>query len=165
MKKRGAISDLALILGPMLALAITILIAILIWTEYSNELANAVDLDDFPRVRSVIEKTTTQAIPIFDKIFFAFTIALFLGTIILGLRLRTSAIFIAFIFIYMPLLVLLAKIVQDTYSEFSAQPAFGPAVALTPIATMIMTNLQIITIAFAIGLSIILFVVRRSESI
>ena len=166
MNKKAALSDLAITLGVILAMAITVIVANLVWQEYKNELAEAIDLDDFPRVKSSIDKTT-QAATFYDKIFLAFVIAVYIGTMILGFRLRTSPIFIMFIFIFLPILVLLAKIMKDTYTEFTGAEALQDAINASTLTwtNQIMNNLPVITIAFAIGLSIVLYVVRTMEAL
>ena len=163
--KKGAITDLVFMLGPILALVITIIVVSLVWDNYRTELEAAVNLDDFPRVRSVMTKTTTGSIPMLDKIFMAFVIAMFLGTLILGFKLRTSPIFIAFILIYMPLLLLLAKIMKDTYNEFRIHETLSATASTLTLTNHIMSNLPLIMVAFAIGLSIVLFAIREKEAL
>jgi len=163
--KKGAISDILLSFGPILAIAITIILATYIWTEYSNELGDAVDLSEYPYVQRAMDKTTEGPIPLLDKIFLAFVIATFLGTLILGIRLRTSPIFIAFILIIMPLVVLLAKIMKDTYAEFSGHETLASSAAGLTLTNHLMSNLPIVAVVFTIGLSVALFVVRRAETL
>ena len=163
--KKAAISDLAIILGVILTMAITIIVVNLVWDEYQRELGEAIDLSKYPRVQASMDKTTNQSMPMLDRIFLAIVIALFLGTIILGFQLRTSPIFIAFIFIYMPLLILLAKIMKDVYNEFRLQENLATIASTLTITNSIMGNLPVIITGFAILLSIVLYAIRRNESL
>lgn len=167
MNKRGTLSDLAIILGSILALAITIIVVNLVWQEYSAELADTIDLTQFPRIQRSMDITTTSSMPMMDRIFMAFVIAAFIGTMVLGFGTRNSPIFIMFIFIFMPILILLAKIMKDVYIEFRGNEVIANAVANSTLTftEQIMTNLPIVTTAFAIGLSIVLYVIRRQEVI
>lgn len=165
--KRGTLSDLAIILGFFLALAITVVLANMVWQQYQLELADAIDLSQYPYVESSISKTTDLSMPMLDKIFLAFVVASFIGTMLLGFRVRNSPIFIMFVFIFMPILVLLAKIMKDVYNEFASNTAITDRLgnATITFTAQIMGNLPKITIGFAIALSVVLYVIRQREAL
>lgn len=167
MNKKGGLSDIAVILGSILALAITIIVVNLVWQEYSTELANTIDLTEFPRIQRSMDLTTTGSMPMLDKIFISFVIAAFIGTMVLGFGVRNSPIFIMFVFIFMPILILLAKIIKDTYIEIRGNAILADTIANSTLTftEQVMLNLPTVTIAFTIGLSVVLYVIRRQETI
>lgn len=156
--KRGSLQDLVLVMGILLTVAITIVVAALIVREIQeSEMFDDRNDVNYHRARVIYNTTLNRVVPQFDNIFLGVFVAGMLGTVILGFAVRSFPIFLGAAFVFTAVLVMVAAILSNVYDEIADHPnLIGDSAQFTAIE-FIFSNFPLVILGAAVLVSVAIY--------
>lgn len=160
LNKRGSLLDMFLIVGVLFAVAISILIGRVVFTEFADYDTIQADTNS----KAIVDQGTDTLYQSLDGMFSILFIGVFIVTAILAYMTRSHpAFFPVSAFIVLPLLVLISAIISNVYEEVVSNGTFAAENGI--MAAYIMGYLPFFMFGYGIILLVVMYGLNKSEGL
>lgn len=153
--KKGSITDLIMIIGIALFFGMIILIGFKVQSEFNTKIQTMGDIDTYGKTASTT--LTGHYTGALDNSFLVLVIGLAIIALILAALVRIHPIFIAFYFIALVLIIFLAGVASNIYTEMASNAQLATQANQLVMVHHVMTYLPLIIGIFGTVLMIIMY--------
>ena len=164
--KKGFVAEFGFVLTILFAIAITIILNKIIFTNFSEKLVVNSIYNSSNVTQAIVLETTTSLYQAMDNMFLGIFMTgfIFLAVISFAEPIRTSrAFFPISIFIIIPIMILLSTILSNTYQQFGENSEWAAGEVGSTLLVQIMDNFPFYVFGMSILLLLVIFGINKSE--